>query len=371
MNILFLNSTKEKAWGGIEKWMLITAIGLREKGHNIFCGGKQNAIFTNRCKESGFITFLMKFGVDFSILNSFRLSRILKEYQIDIVINHYKKEIKMASIARKILRRPIIIVARAGMPNVHNNWRYRLLYPRMVNGVITNAVAIKDKYMSYGWIEEQFVRLIRNGVNVNVPTTIDREAIENRYNLPKRRPVLGIYGRLVPIKQHNLFLDVAKNILQEYPDAIFLIVGYGPLEEKIRQYSIDLGIEKNVFLLGFQSDLNPLYAFCDIVLLTSSYDGFPNVLMETMAVGKPVVTFDVGGVRELILSERTGVIVPPNDVQTMTRKTLELLKSAEMRENLGREARLSMIENFSIAKMVDGVEDYLKELYAKNPTIWN
>jgi len=103
MNILFLNSTKEKAWGGIEKWMLITAIGLREKGYNIFCGGKPNAIFTNRCKESGFITFSMKFGIDFSIINSFRLSRIFKEYQIDIVINHYNKEIKMASIARKIL----------------------------------------------------------------------------------------------------------------------------------------------------------------------------------------------------------------------------------------------------------------------------
>lgn len=371
MNVLFLNSTKEKAWGGIEKWMLITAIGLRDKGYNIFCGGRPNAIFTNRCKESGFITFSMKFGIDFNIINSFRLSRILKKYQIDIVINHYNKEIKMASIARKILRRPIIIVARAGMPNVHNNWRYRLLYPRMVNGVITNAIAIKDKYMSYGWMKEHFVRLIRNGVDVNVPTTVDREAIEKKYNLPKSRPVLGIFGRLVPIKQHNLFLDVAKNILKEYPEAIFLIVGYGPLEEKIRQYVIDLGIEKSVFLLGFQSDLNPLYAFCDLVLLTSAYDGFPNVLMEAMAVGRPVVTFDVGGVRELILSEKTGVIVPPNDVQTMTRKTLKLLKSAEIRENLGYEARLSMIKNFSIAKMIDDVEDYLKELYLKNPPIWN
>ncbi|MFA4838835.1 MAG: glycosyltransferase family 4 protein [Candidatus Neomarinimicrobiota bacterium] len=371
MNILFLNSTNEKAWGGIEKWMLITAVGLREKGYNIFCGGKFNAIFTNRCKESGFVTFSMKFGVDFSMINSFRLSKILKEYQIDIVINHYNKEIKMASIARKILRRPIIIVARAGMPNVHNNWRYRLLYRRMVNGIITNAVAIKEKYMSYGWMEDQFIRLIRNGVDINVSAIIDRKAIEQKYNLPSHRPVLGIFGRLVSIKQHNLFLDVANNILREYPDAIFLIVGSGPLEEDIRQYTIDLGIEKNVFMLGFQSDLNPLYAFCDLVLLTSSYDGFPNVLMEAMAVGRPVITFDVGGVRELIQSERTGAIVPPNDVQTMTDKTLELIKSEEIREDIGREARTSMIENFSIAKMVDGVEDYLIQLYIKNPDIWS
>lgn len=371
MNILFLNSTKEKAWGGIEKWMLITAIGLRGKGFNVYCGGKSEAIFTNRCKEAGFVTFAIKFGSDFSLINSYRLSRILKKYKIDIVINHYNKEIKMANIARKILRRPIIIVARAGMPNVHNNWRYRLIYKDMVDGIITNAIAIKEKYLSYGWMEDHYIRLIRNGVDTNITNLLNNQDVELKYNLPNKRPVLGIFGRLVPIKQHNLFLDIAKMILEKYPQAIFLIVGYGPFEEEIRKYAINLGIQESVYLLGFQSDVYSLYSYCDIVLLTSSYDGFPNVLMEAMAVGRPVITFDVGGVRELISSGKTGVVVPANDTKMMAGKALELLDSKELRDNIGLNAKLSMIENFSITKMVDQTEEYLKELYSEKVNIWN
>lgn len=371
MNILFLNSTKEKAWGGIEKWMLLIAIGLRNKGYDVFCGGKPEAIFTNRCKEAGFITFTLKFGCDFSIINSYRLSKILKKNRIDIVINHYNKEIKMASIARKMLRKPIIIVARAGMPNVHNNWRYRLLYKRMVDGIITNAVAIKEKYLSYGWMEEKFIRLIRNGVDTNFSDILKPQEIRQKYKLPNNRPVFGIFGRLVPIKQHKLFLDIAKKIIEHYPQAGFLIVGYGPLENEIKNYAIELKIQENVFMLGFQSDVNSLYNYCDVILLTSSYDGFPNVLMEAMALGKPVITFDVGGVRELILSDKTGIIVPANDCKKMLEKALELAESKELRESIGKNARLSMIEHFSIAKMVEYTDDYLQELYLRHPNIWN
>ncbi len=349
--------------------MLITAKGLREKGHNIFCGGKPDAIFTNRCIEAGFITFTLKFGMDFSILNSYRLSKILSKYQIDIVINHYNKEIKMASIARKIARLPLVIVARAGMPNVHNNWRYRFFYKRMVDGVITNAIQIKEKYMSYGWMEDGFVRLIRNGVEVKVKPEIVPQKIQQKYSLPARGPVISIFGRLVPIKQHHLFLKVARNIKQKYPEAVFLIVGEGPLKNKIKQNAIQLGIEDSVFMLGFQKELDALYSYCDVVLLTSSYDGFPNVLMEAMAIGRPVVTFDVGGVRELIQSEKTGVIVPPNAVQAMTTEILDLLKSAERRENISRDAREYIQRNFSIDKMVNEVDGYLKELYSRKSEI--
>ena len=364
MNILFLNSTRVKAWGGIEKWMLMTAKGLHQRGHTVYCGGKSNSLFVNRCIEAGFRTYSLKFGIDFSIINSYRLSKIFRHHQIDIVINHYNKEIKMASIARKFSRRPIIIVARAGLANVHNNWRYRHTYKHMVDGVITNTKAIKKKYLSYGWMEDDFIRVIQNGVDINVSANLDIENLRQTYNFPKRRPVIGIFGRLVPQKQHNLFLDVAKNILDEYPEAIFPIVGYGPLKDKIQQYACDLGINDSVFMVGFQTDLEDLYHYCDIVLLTSAYEGVPNVLIEAMLVGRPVVAFDVGGVNELIQSGKTGIIVPFNDVTLMTKKTLELLKSAEVCKSLGSEASKFIRENISIEKMVNSIEHYLKELLA-------
>lgn len=361
MNVLLLDSTVIKTWSGVNKWMLMTAKGLRERRHTIYCGGKLNSLFTNVCSKEGFCTYSLKFGMDYNILNGYRLSRILRRHQIDVVIGHYNKDVKLASMAR-IFFKPFIIIARAGLPSVHNNWRYRFTFTRMADGVITNTKAIKNKYLSYGWMEDDFIRVIPNGIDLNVSDDFDFKNIRQKYNLPKQRPVIGIFGRLEPQKKINLFLDVAKNIRNEYSEAIFLIVGDGSLKDKIHQYACDLGIDDSVIMMGHQNNLNAIYAYCDIVLLTSAYEGVPNVLIEAMLYKRAVVAFDVGGVKELIQSGKTGVVVPFNDVQSMIKETLELIKSNEVRESLGRAAQSHIKENYSIEKMATSIEYYLKEL---------
>jgi len=339
----------------------MTAKGLRERGHTIYCGGKNNALFTKVCSEEGFFTYSLKFGMDYNILNGYRLSRILRRHQIDVVIGHYNKDVKLAGIAR-IFFKPLIIIARAGLPSVHNNWRYRYTFKRMVDGVITNTKAIKKKYLSYGWMEDDFIRVIPNGIDCNVSADFDFNNIRQKYNLPNQRPVIGIFGRLEPQKRINLFLEVAKNIHNEYSKAIFLIVGDGSLKDKIQQHAIDLDIADSVILMGHQDDLDAIYTYCDIVLLTSAYEGVPNVLIEAMLFSKPVVAFDVGGVEELIQSGKTGIVVPFNDVESMTKETLELIKSDEVRKRLGGAAQSHIKENYSIEKMAASIEYYLKGL---------
>ncbi len=361
MNVFLLDSTVINTWSGVNKWMLMTARGLRTRGHSIYCGGKLHSLYTDACINEGFITYSLKFGMDYNIINGYRLSKILRRHQVDAVIGHYNKDVKIAGVARIFFNR-FIIVARAGLPSIHNTWRHRHIYNLMFDGIITNTKAIKKKYLSYGWIEDDIIRVIQNGIEINVSTDFDFNNIRQKYNLPKQRPVIGIFGRLEPQKQINLFLDVAQNILNEYPEAIFLIVGDGALKDKMQRYAYDLGIEDSVIFMGYQSNLGAIYIYCDIVLLTSAYEGVPNVLIEAMLFSRPVVAFDVGGVQELIQSGKTGIVVPPNDVQSMTKETLRLIKSDEIRESLGRAAQGHIKENYSIDKMATSIEYYLKEL---------
>ncbi|MCK5329840.1 MAG: glycosyltransferase family 4 protein [Candidatus Marinimicrobia bacterium] len=361
MNVFLLDSTVINTWSGVNKWMLMTAKGLRKRGHSIYCGGKLNSLFTDVCIKEGFNTYFLKFGMDYSIINGYRLSRILRRHQIDAVIGHYNKDVKIAGIARMFFNR-FIIVARAGLPSIRNTRRHRYIYKRMFDGIITNTKAIKRKYLSYGWMEDDIIRVIQNGIEINVSNDFDFNSIRQQYNLPKQRPVIGIFGRLEPQKQINLFLDVAQNVRNEYPEAIFLIVGDGSLKDKIQRYACDLGIDDNVIIMGHQSKLDAIYTYCDIVLLTSASEGVPNVLIEAMLFSRPVVAFNVGGVQELIQSGKTGVVVPPNDVQSMTKETLRLIKSDEIRESLGRAAKRHIKENYSIDKMATSIEYYLKEL---------
>ncbi|MBC8402643.1 MAG: glycosyltransferase family 4 protein [Candidatus Marinimicrobia bacterium] len=361
MNVFLLDSTVINTWSGVNKWMLMTAKGLRARGHSIYCGGKLNSLFTDVCINEGFNTYFLKFGMDYSIINGYRLSRILRRHQIDAVIGHYNKDVKIAGIARIFFNR-FIIVARAGLPSIRNTRRHRHIYKLMFDGIITNTKAIKRKYLSYGWMEDDIIRVIQNGIEINVSNDFDFNSIRQKYNLPKQRPVVGIFGRLEPQKQINLFLDVAQSIRNEYLEAIFLIVGDGSLKDKINRYACDLGIDDSVIIMGHQNNLDALYTYCDIVLLTSASEGVPNVLIEAMLFGRPIVAFDVGGVQELIQSGKTGVVVPPNDVQSMTKETLRLLKSDEIRESLGRAAKRHIKENYSIDKMATSIEYYLREL---------
>jgi len=133
---------------------------------------------------------------------------------------------------------------------------------------------------------------------------------------------------------------------------------------------LELGILDNIYMIGFQQEVAELFSLCDIVLLTSETEGLPNVVIEAMLLARPVIAFDVGDVKELIRSDLTGRVVPPNDIYLMTQRAQELLMRPELRESIGQNARKFIKENFSLEKMVDEVEIYLTALFGrKHPEI--
>ena len=259
----------------------------------------------------------------------------------------------------------IALVGRHGLPILPNNWMYRLTFRYFADGIITPCHDIKKTYLTYGWWEANSIRVIHNGIDSDMPVDFDPEEILKQFHLPDRRPILGIFGRLVPQKRHALFLDIAKNVLQQWPQAIFVIVGDGPLCKDIQQYALDLNISENVHMLGHQKDVMELYSICDLVLQTSQHEGLPNVVLEAMFAAKPVITFDVGGVKEMIPSDEMGIVLPSDDIFSMTQSTLELLRVPERRKAIGHAARQHVLENFSLPGMIDQVEIYLKQVIAR------
>lgn len=361
MNIFFMNSVGINSWGGGEKWMLTTAIGLRDRGHRIYFCGQKGSLFLDKCLQSGFETFPLKIKSDISIPNIVRLAGFFRQHEVDAVIANFNKEVRLAGIAGYFGGKPVV-VARNGLAILPNKAIYKYTYQLLADGMITNTGAIKNKYLGYGWLPEDFIRVIHNGIHMAGEAPLDGAALREKLNLPDQRPVLGIFGRLVPQKQHTVFLEVAARLLAEWPTAIFLIVGDGPLKDDICKYAAELGILDSVYLVGFRERVSDLYAYCDVVLLTSVVEGLPNVVIEAMLAGCPVVAFDVGGVPELICSEKTGRVVPPNDIVLMCEKTSDLLASPAERAAIGQAARKFIQDHFSLEKMVDEVELYLREL---------
>ncbi len=361
MNIFFLNSIEPLAWGGGEKWMLMAANGLRARGHNIYFSGRKDSLFLRNCSEAGFTVFPLQIKSDFGLINICKISRFLNKNNIELIITNFNKETRLAGIAKKFSGVKNLIV-RNGLPILPNNLRHRLLFPRLANGMITPNRAIKEKYLTYGWIDSDFIKVIHNGVDFILPEKIDRNKILQKYNLPDQMPILGMFARLVGQKKHTIFLDSAKKVFSKWPTAEFLIVGDGPLRNNLEEYAAKIGISKHIKFLGHQKEVMELYSICDVIVHTSIREGLPNAILEAMYAGKPVVAFNSGGTDELIVSDKVGVLIPQNNTDLLIEKIFELLEDKKKREEMGREAHNFVINNFSVEKMVGKVEDYIFSL---------
>lgn len=197
---------------------------------------------------------------------------------------------------------------------------------------------------------------------------------------PKENKALkiGIIGRLVPVKNHKLFIDVASIVLKSFPrdNLSFEIVGDGELLGELKKQALGLKISDNINFHGWRKDLDNVYSNLDIVALTSVNEGTPVSLIEAMASGRAVVATDVGGVRDLLgdkfntgiaedgnfeILER-GVIVKSHDKDSFAKALILLLQNAQLRKDLGKQARYFAEKEFAIGKLVSNIENLYSKL---------
>ncbi|MEW6410247.1 MAG: glycosyltransferase family 4 protein [Nitrospirota bacterium] len=179
-------------------------------------------------------------------------------------------------------------------------------------------------------------------------------------------PLVGIIGRLVPIKGHRYFIESAKMVLsskgQGARDVKFVIIGDGELRKELEDYTRELGIGDSVIFTGFRSDLHEIYSDLDIVVLSSLNEGTPVSVIEAMAAGKPVIATEVGGVPDLIKNNRTGIIIPPCDSRAIADAIVRLLKDKELREFLGNNAQREVYPKYSVDNLVANINSLYTSL---------
>jgi glycosyltransferase involved in cell wall biosynthesis len=175
--------------------------------------------------------------------------------------------------------------------------------------------------------------------------------------------LIGIVGRLVPVKNHLMFLEAVKLVIRKASDMKlkFVLVGDGEMKERLINRCKELGIEGSVIFTGWESDLGPVYADLDMVALSSINEGTPVSIIEAMASAKPVVSTDVGGVRDILQDGKTGYLSLPNDAEDMSHKILELLKDKEKRLIFGAAARESVRNEYSRERLVRDIGHLYKE----------
>ncbi len=215
---------------------------------------------------------------------------------------------------------------------------------RLVDGWIVNSRAIADSMIESLGVKPEKFHIVYNGIRPQqFRSTLSKSEAKRKFDIPDDRLVVSKVARLHPQKNHRMFLDMAAHVLENRPATHFMVVGEGALKQDLIAYAQSLGVSSAVTFTGNRPDIEDVLAATDISVLTSDFEGFPNVLIEAMSVGICVVSTDYPGIDELITDGREGFVVPRNNAGAMASKICQLLDDAELRQRTGATG-LKMVE---------------------------
>jgi glycosyltransferase involved in cell wall biosynthesis len=353
MNILFINSIGRDKFGGGEKWMVNAAKGLTERGHTVVLGSKKNSRIFDYAKSKGVSTTVFEINSDISPLKTLAIAGYLRDHAVDIIICNLNKDVRVAGLAARLYGKTTVI-ARHGMLLCGKKWKHRLTLTKLADGIITNSITIKKAYADYGWFDDAFVKVIYNGITI--PEHSDSYDFSERF--PGKKIIFSA-GRLSEQKGFTYLIEAAALLRKKRDDLVFIVSGEGKLESELKKQTKNAGIDNSFFFTGFCADIFPSLKGCDLFVLASLFEGMPNVVMEAMAMKKPVIATDVNGARELMVEGKTGLIVPPGNPEALAHAIETIIDNHNMLLELGKSGFERVNREFTMSAMVDNLETWL------------
>tara|TARA_B110000444_G_scaffold86897_1_gene82140 strand:- start:10182 stop:12725 length:2544 start_codon:yes stop_codon:yes gene_type:complete len=228
-----------------------------------------------------------------------------------------------------------------------------------------NSEAGKLSYAQWLKIDENEIKVIHNGTDfVQMEKNIDISSVKREIEemgITTRDVIVGGVFRLEPGKRPKLWIDVLERLILKNKNIKGLLVGGGKMENTVRKWVEERGLQNQIKILGERVDVGSLLAAMDIFLLTSISEGLPNVIIEAQGFGIPVISTDVGGVSEIIIHNKTGKLTKSEDPMEISELILEIIKNDKYKE-----MKITSKENarrkFSLENMLDRTERMYNEV---------
>jgi glycosyltransferase involved in cell wall biosynthesis len=288
-----------------------------------------------------------------------KLWRLMRRLRPDVVHTHTAKAGFVGRVAAWLARVPVRVHTFHGhvFQGYFSPAKTRLflwlerLTARLSNRLVTISPALRDELVStYRIAPASKFTVVPLGLALAPFAATPRHegAFRARFGLPADAPLIGIVGRLEPIKNHELFLLMAHQVRQTVPQAHFVIIGDGERRTELEALAASMDLGDCVTFTGWQEDLRPAYSDLDILVNTSHNEGTPVAIIEALAAGVPVVATAVGGVPDLLRGGDFGHLIPPGDAPALAAAVAEAL--AKPRENQAI-IRQTVLETYDITRL--------------------
>lgn len=287
----------------------------------------------------------------------YEIARVIRQEEVSLV--HINEIIDIyAAVAARVARIPCVWHVRAGLSSTPKlgllfGWLVSLLAKSVV--VVSNSVE-NQIFKQNGLSTDKTVVIYDPGPDLTIfgPKT-DGGTVRAEYDVNGRTKLVVLVAKLAEPKGHKTLIHAVPKICELYPDTKFLIVGgelagthYKLYAQELKRLTLELGMQEQIIFTGYRSDIPQIMAAADIVVHCSTYpDPFPGVVLQGMALGKPVIASNIGGPQEQIEHDCSGILVEPNNPDALAKAIYDLLSNEDKRIRLGKAAITRVSTNFS------------------------
>lgn len=310
------------------------------------------------------------------------LRRLIRELKPDIVHTHGNKSGAVGRLAAAHERVPVIV------HTIHGNYfqgyfsapvlRVLLEVERYLGRKSHAIIAISQ--LQKRELADQFrvapadkIRVIPNGFELgrfSEDFETKRAAFQQQYQLPKDKVLVGIVGRMVPIKNHSLFLHAFRALKEKSSQPVHgVLIGDGELRAEVEATATQLGLnihpgdpDRDLTFTSWITRIDTAYPGLDILALTSDNEGTPVSLVEAQAAGLPVVSTNVGGVLETLQDNLTGFATPPGNAEAITQRLLQLVENPALRRQMGSAGQAFVHDRYGVERLVRDMGALYREL---------
>src|SRR5687768_13363920 len=374
--------------GGAQENTLLSVVGLDampEYDVTLVSGidkGREGELLS-QARETAHLIVLPEMGRSinpFADLAAFyKLYRLIKRGRYHIVHTHSSKAGVLGRLAAWLAGTPLIVhtlhslVFHDYQPWIVNRawWLSKKICAPVTDFFISVSDVISEKAIAAGIARPELFRTVYSGMELDwfLNAKFDADRVKTEFGIPPDAPVVGKIARLFPLKGHDQLMDAAPEIVKRVPNVRFFLIGDGHLLEHLQRRAREYGILENFVFAGLidRKRIPEMISAMDIVVHTSLREGLARVLPQSLAMGKPCVSFDIDGAREVVITDKTGYLVDAFDSKGLADGVVRLIEDEELRAKFGENGRRHVDPNFRAETMVDRISEVYQMLLRRYP----
>jgi len=370
INILDL---RDSPWvDGPGRTVLECAAGLREHGFQVIVGSfrpphMNKHVYLDEARHRGMTVAEIRENNSLDVKVLLRLMNLIRRHQVDLVHTHEFRSNMFGLLAARLQGIPVISTVHGW---ITNDRRGKLLTAvdrailRHFNHVVVVSRRLEQAVTRAG-VNPRRISVVYNTLQMgHYRIDRSRQSLKKELGLRRDTVLAAKIGRLSPEKGHLDLLEAFSMVVGTGYDVHLALIGIGPLEPVLRKHTADLGLENKIHFCGFRNDMVDCYNSIDLVVQASWTEGMPNVVLEALAMGVPVIATEVGGTNEIINNGVSGLLLPPGDPRQFADAIMAFLRTPGTYQEIAAVGRRRIMKEFDSMKRILQIKNIYEQQLA-------